>query len=94
MLFGLGEIIGQSINMRASTCPSPDTVRANPHLEALDQHKSPKMKANHVVLVRACHTPKIKHMYRYTIQFAHHQMNHKEQSLHSTKSSTLEITSS
>ena len=66
MLFGLGEIIGQSINMRASTCPSPDTVRANPHLEALDQHKSPKMKANHVVLVRACHTPKIKHMYRYT----------------------------
>ena len=61
---GLGEIIGQSIKMRVSTCPSLDTPRANPHLEALDQYKSSKTKANPVVPVRVCHMPRIEHTYR------------------------------
>ena len=50
---GLGEIIGQSIKMRVSTCPSLDTPRANPRLEGLEQYKSPKTKANPVVPVCA-----------------------------------------
>ena len=61
---GLSEIIGQSIKMRVSTCPSLDTPRANPHLEALDQYKSPKTKANLVVPVRVCHIPRIEQTYR------------------------------
>ena len=65
----LGEIIDQCIKMRASTCPSLDTPRANPHLEALDQHKLPKTKANPVVPICACHIPRIKHTYRYTITY-------------------------
>ena len=38
--FGLGEIIGQFIKMRVSTCPSAslDTPHANPHLESLGQY--------------------------------------------------------
>ena len=38
--FGLGEIIGQFIKMRASTCPSAflDTPHANSHLESLGQY--------------------------------------------------------
>ena len=67
----LCEIIDQYIKMRASTCPSLAKPRANPHLEALDQHKSPKTKANPVVPVRACHIPRIKNTYR--SQKIHHQ---------------------
>ena len=65
----LGEIIDQCIKMRASTCPSLDTPRANPHLEALDQHKLPKTKANPVVPICACHMTRIKHSYHYTITY-------------------------
>ena len=35
-------------------------------LEALNQHNSPKTRANPVVPVRVCHMPRIKHTYRYT----------------------------
>ena len=73
----LGEIISQFIKMRASTCPSLDTPHANPHLDALDQHKSPTTKANPVVPVRACHMPRIKHTYRYIKDTS--PKNHKEQ---------------
>ena len=77
--FGLGEIIDQFIKMRASTCPSAslDTPHANPHLDALDQHKSPTTKANPVVPVRACHMTRIKHTYRDIIDTS--PMNHKKQ---------------
>ena len=58
-------------------CPSLDMSHANPHLDALDQHKSPKIKANPVVPVRACHMPRIKHTYRYTKDTS--PKNYKEQ---------------
>ena len=74
---GLGEIIGQSIKIRVSTCPSLDTPRANPRLEGLEQYKSPKTKANPVIPVRAYHMPEINHTYHYTKDTS--PMNHKEQ---------------
>ena len=49
----------------------------NPYLEALDQYKSPKTKANPVIPVRAYHMPEINHTYRYTKDTS--PMNHKEQ---------------
>ena len=63
------------LKMRASTRSPKSVPGANPHIETLIIGL--KMILNPVVLVRACHMPRIKHTYRYTKDTS--PKNHKEQ---------------